>query len=731
MSVESDLWAKEYANNPMTEDELWALEDEKVDNRGSIRKGMDAIGDAVVAGADWVTGANVEPEIPMLSDIGVNRLATSFGGKSIITGVLAASSDDDRIKKAFQEAIPDAQFQQDKFGNLVVVAPTSRDDNSRPKTWERFYPNPSGADLATAYNVASVGALANPVNRLVGGGLTFTAAATAGAVEGGLLEAFSSFLANDKYDVLEVPKGAGGGLLSKPFVDIGGFLLSKIKGIVTSARTGDLPTGEAEKEIADALAEEGLNPNDVMDEVYRKMNTEVSAGAVPAESARYQTAQNLPVPVPMTRGDVSGEKGRQLLEDSIEAGNYGEGAAAQYANTRQAQKDAIEANLSNIQQQMAGPNGQVIDQRAGGMIAQEELVAAKAAQGLARDEAYTAARGSVAYIAPESGGQISGDILNNVRSRFSPTNAPQAFKMFNEEMAPLLQEGQSLKSIFEARQLLTNHSKQGGPEGAAASAMNRQLDNMLVDQANDLLLYGDSAAVTTWLDAIGKHKDFMKKWETNGILKELTSEGIRDGEMVLNKDPADVANAIFSVAVNPNRTKMTRDLITLKKELSTESWNSLRQEFFIKLSDKMIKANGDLKGSAFATNWAAVKKNTTLVNSLFTKAERANLDALASTAMRISSRAQNYSNSANSLLGSLRKFIDVLGPLPISKGVGDLPLVKQGMSAVGKGQLAVNPVGKAPSMMKKFLTTTGSATIGGAAIEGSASAILGNNGEQQ
>ena len=727
MSAEDDLWAIEYGEKPLTEAELWAKEDERLAGKGSIQKGIDAIGSAASDAADWVTGANVEAEIPKLSDIGVDSLAIGTGGKSLIMGVLASSSDDDRIKKAFQEAIPDSQFQQDKFGNLVVIAPTSRDENSQPLTWERFYPNPSGADLATAYNVSSVASLAQPVNKFIGGGAGWTAAALTGATEGGLLEAFSSYLADDKYDVMEVPKSGFGGLLSKPFGDLFGLAYNKIKSIVTKARVGDMPTGEAEQAIADALAEEGLNPNDVMDTVYREMNTDIGAGANPADSARYRTAQNLPTPVRMTRGDIGDDKSRELFEDSVQSGTYGPSAREEMQTLRNNQVTDINQNLDQIQHQMAGVDGQVIDKRAGGVQAQQELVLAKEAQGQARNDAYDAARASVAFIDPEAGGQIAGTILQNVRTNFSPTNAPQAFKIFNDEMAPLLQEGQSLRSIFETRQILTQHAKQAGPEGAAAAAMNRQLDNLLIDQANDLLLYGDSKAVGTWLDAIGKHKDFMRKWEDNGILKELTSEGIRDGEKVLNKGADDVANAIFGLSLSPNRTNMTRDLITLKKDLSPETWNSLRQEFFIKLSEKMMKTDGTLQGTTFATSWNEIKKNKTLVNTLFTQAERANIDALASTAMRISSSAKNYSNSANTLLGGLKMFMDKLGPLPLVKGLGKLPIVTQGMGAMATAQMAVDPLVKQPSWMKKLLTTTAAVTVGADTIESSANALFGNS----
>ena len=721
-----DSYASSSSGGGLSADQSFNQFMEDQDNRGSIEKGVDAVVGAAGAASDWVTGSNVEPEIPKLSDVGVGKLATSEAGKSIIMGVLASSSDDGRIKKAFQEAIPDSQFQQDKFGNLVVIAPTSRDENSRPQSWERFYPNPQGADLATAYNVSSIASLAAPINRLVGGA-GYTAAALTGGIEGGMLEAFSSYLANDQYNVMEIPKNTAGGLLSKPFGDLLGAAYNKIKSIVNEARVGDMPTGAAEQEIASALAEEGLNPEDVLDTIYREMGADISSGASPADAARYRTAQGLNPPVPMTRGDVSNDKGRGLLEDSILSGNYGDQARTQMEGIRSSQNVAIEQNLGNIQQQVAGPDGQVIDRRVGGAQAQSELVASKTAQGAARDAAYDAARASEAFIDPDNGSQIADSILQSVNTTFSDINAPLAFRLFNEKLAPLLQEGQSLKSIFETRQLLTKHSNQAGPEGAAAAAMNRQLDQQLVDQSNDLLLYGDSDAVGTWLDAIGKHKDFMKKWEDNGILKDLTSEGIRDGEMVLNKDPTDVANAIFSVALNPNKTGMSRNLITLKKELSPETWNGLRQEFFIKLSEKMMKSNGELSGQTFATSWKAVKSNKTLVDTLFTKEERANIDALAATSMRISGKAANYSNSANSLMNGLKGVMNMFGPTPVSRGAGSLPIVTQAMSASAKGAMAQNPIAKKPSLMRQWLTTTAGVTIGAETVEGTTNALLGNS----
>ncbi len=725
MSTLEQMWAEEEANTPLTTAQMWAEEDESANDQGTISKIADAVVNAAGSAADWVTGANTEPQIPKLSDLGVNKLATSKAGKSLIMGVLASSSDDDRIKKGFQQAIPDAEFSQDSFGNLVVTAATSRNEKGQPQTYQRFYPNPQGADLATAYNVSSVAALAAPVAKFVGG-TGYTAAALTGGIEAGLLEAFSSALSNDKYDVKEVPVGVLGALASKPVIDVTGALLGKIKNILTRSNASDMPTGAAAEEIAEVLSAEGFNPSEVMDDVYKSMNKDIGGGAIPEESARYQTAQNLPVPVPMTPGDISGDKSRQLLENGIETGRFGDSAERKMAALRNDQNIAIKDNLGEIQQQMAGTGGQVIDRRAGGESAQQELITGKTSQGDARTSAYETARQGNAFIDPDSGQDVVNNILSSLEGQVSNINAPLAFRLFNEELAPLLQSGQSLNDIFSARQVLTKHANQAGPEGFAAAEMNRQLDSNLINQSNEMLLYGNPDAVSSWLDAISKHKEFMKKWETDGILKKLTSEGVRDGENVLNVSPEDAANVIFGVALNPNRTNMSRDLITLKNNLSPDVWNQLRQEFFIKLSDQMMSPAGEIKGAAFTKAWSNIKKNTTLVNTLFTKEERSNLNALSSTAIRISNRAQNYSNSANSLFSGLRKFFDNIGPTPLVVTATNVPGVKQVKDAVGLGQTYVNPVGKKTSFMKQFLTGVSAVTSGKEAVEGAGNYIFGD-----
>jgi hypothetical protein len=92
-----------------------------------------------------------------------------------------------------------------------------------------------------------------------------------------------------------------------------------------------------------------------MDDVYKSMNKDIGSGAIPEESARYQTAQNLPVPVPMTPGDISGDKSRQLLENGIETGRFGDSAERKMAALRNDQNIAIKDNMGEIQQQMAEP----------------------------------------------------------------------------------------------------------------------------------------------------------------------------------------------------------------------------------------------------------------------------------------------------------------------------------------------------------------------------------------
>lgn len=688
--TEEEIWAQiqQNAKPPAGSDEdIWAeLESKSTANRGALAS----------AGA-WLTGSDREETIPSLMDIGVGNLAISDAEKSRIMGLIATSFDDERIKKGFEQAIPDAQYDQDRFGNLVVIAPTKRDDAGKPLAWQRFYPNPKGVDKETAFQAAGVLSAASPISKVIGG-TGYTAATVAGGTEAGLYELASSMLANDKYRIGEPVAGAVGGFLTRGLAGLASYLYNRVKG-----RSGG-PSLSANElaQIKEQLKAAGYDADTMQRDLLRQIMRDVQTGADVSESALTRTAENLPVPVPLTRGDVSGNKETQLLEDAIRSGGYGERPRQRIEDIRQEQNAAIAENLPAIQGGLSADRTP-IDRGVGGELAQAELVGQKQQAREGYKLLYTSAQTDAPMITPEAGDQVAANVYNRVTkppefggNAFNEVSAPQAFDVWSTSIEPLLKNGQSVNDIFEARKLLTGMANGMGPDAGAAGAIKRALDDELVKLGDDALLHGDPETIGKWLDAIGAFKEFKQKWETEGILKKLTSTSMRDGETVLTVAPSEAANAIFGAALNPNKTNLARDLLTLKKNLPTDVWDQVRQEFFMRLSDRMLNPKGEIQGAMFSKGWASVKKNKTLLNALFTKEEQATIDGLATTALTISSRSQNYSNSANSLMGALQRFVTALGSTAAMRGLSDLAPVMAAKSAIGMGALARPPMQVVP-----------------------------------
>ena len=58
--------------------------------------------------------------------------------------------------------------------------------------------------------------------------------------------------------------------------------------------------------------------------LFRSIERQVREGLDPIESVRTTTAASLPVPVTLTKGQVTGDKGQQLFEDQAAASVYGD-----------------------------------------------------------------------------------------------------------------------------------------------------------------------------------------------------------------------------------------------------------------------------------------------------------------------------------------------------------------------------------------------------------------------
>ena len=127
---------------------------------------------------DFLMGNQKENNIPLAS--GANLGLPMGKAKDMVT-LLATTASDDRLKSGISKIIPEAQFDKDSFGNLVVISPIYK-DGKPTQQFTRFYPNPQGLDVTDLMQAAGAvtlgqatamtgGLLGLPTTGMLGGGL--------------------------------------------------------------------------------------------------------------------------------------------------------------------------------------------------------------------------------------------------------------------------------------------------------------------------------------------------------------------------------------------------------------------------------------------------------------------------------------------------------------------------------------------------------------------------------
>jgi hypothetical protein len=374
-------------------------------------------------------------------------------------------------------------------------------------------------------------------------------------------------------------------------------------------------------------------------------------------------SRGLPVEVPMTQGQITGSKGQQLSEDMMASGAYGTSAERTMSGFRAGQQEALRQNVRAISEGLA-PGSPPVSRGEGGRLAQEALVAARSGDKALADQLYAQARASgFAAVKPDEAFRISDAARSTYREGFDPITAPKMDGLLLR-LDEIMENGGDVKALQAWRRQVSN-LRSGAPdvEGAAAGAVLRQFDTQLKDAVDNQLLIGDEAAVGAWQNAIQNYAEYASTWKSRGgILNVLTEQVSRDGQRQLKVAPEEAANAIFTITASglASKTKLARDLVTLKSRLPDAEWNALRQEAFIRLTDTAEGAfrggEQQLSGVNFKKAWTTLQRNNpSVVNALFSKVERDTITQFSDVAARATNAAINASNTANAAGGAIQR----------------------------------------------------------------------------
>lgn len=435
-------------------------------------------------------------------------------------------------------------------------------------------------------------------------------------------------------------------------------------------------------------------------------------GAAPLseQQALVARANALPVPVPLSLGDMSGGPAQQMAESALLRGADGDIAAGVMQGFRGDQQGALRGNIQAIAQSMAGGP---IERGAGGAAASNKLNSMADAANVEIKAAYQAARDQGENAMLASAKEARDGIIEGLRSNYNLG----AIKPVIEEVESLGAEGvPTARQLFEARTRLGNLAMEGKTTGAAAKHAKKALDDYIEKALREDLFLGDPEAIRAWKSAIGKRADFGRLFEGDDLIEGLTERVGRGGGRTLAVPPEEATNLIFNAADMGfvNKSNLGRDLVRLRTVLGPKSdeWNALRAEAFMRIARRGEGATNagkrEFSGANFLKAWGefSEKTNRVLRDVLFTPEERQLLTDFAEIAQRVTTPVKGGDNPANTAIAAKRflapmmQFMAPAGGAAAGGAVGGLPGAAGG-AAIGtlfKGLGEILAAGKARNM---------------------------------
>lgn len=393
-----------------------------------------------------------------------------------------------------------------------------------------------------------------------------------------------------------------------------------------------------------------------------------------AQALAAKAAGDLPVPVQMSLGQMSGAPAQQMLENSLLRGAEGDIAAGVMQAFKGEQQGALRANVDAVAAKMAG---KPVAPGEAGKAVSERLNSMRDAAKAQVDAAYAAAREQGENAMLSSAKDAREAILDGLRADYDLSRVGGVAKVvenFGENGAPTARE------MFDMRTRLSNLTQSSDAvEGGAARKAVRALDSYIDGALREDLLLGDPAAVKAWRTAIGKRAAFGKLFEGDDMIDALTERVQRGGGSALKVDPEEATNYILNRSSLGfiGKRNLGRDLKRLEKVLgkNSEEWNALRAETFMRIARAGEGApeggQAQFSGQNFMKAWQRVnKEDPQVVGIMFTPEERALVDQFADVAQRVTTPVKGGDNPSNSAITGKKLLEPLFQFLTIGGGAG-------------------------------------------------------------
>ncbi len=673
----------------------------QLDNGSFMERAADTVGGALTDAYDFVSGeSRREQDLPELP----GRFSKYLQDVGELFSTMSLARNDAGKADIFRLFYPDAPIRTDKFDNVIV--------NLDGKDYFLNAPGPSAQDasdllVGTAFELAGArlgGGTGKKFLQRTGDVLGTSAGLFGGAVAQDMAAQETGSQQPIDYGTAAMVAATGGA--SQALAPVVRRMTKSMRNLyreVTGA-PAFFAEGRLTEQGRKALQDGGVDPADVSDTLASYFAREGKNLIDPAmgqqgvrETARFAESQTLPVPVPLSRGDITRGSTDRMYESEALKGSFGEGASRQMAIFRINQRNAMMANVERM--------GDDITETGSGFGAAQRTLSDRAEKQKKQisklyKEADTTTAGVRVKDLTRVGFELdAGDAAALVRNSDVATKELEQFRGLYGERGP--DDAVLVSELFKWRRGVTKlaGTSNNPTDRNALGALLRNFDNQAKRLVENDLVLGDPFAPKKWLKAVQARRAYADEFESDKFMEKILST--TDG--TLDFTPEEVGRAILAGGINfKSKQGVAKNLRILRDKLGagSDEFNQIRREVFERIIDTARKKSDIpydaieadmLSGALLRTNLDKIfKEAPEVMGVLFTPTQIKQMQQLTRVAETISREVRggaNFSNSINALQTSLRNLLGSFGRVAVQvvpKGEA-VPIVRT-MARTGAGQ---------------------------------------------
>lgn len=373
-----------------------------------------------------------------------------------------------------------------------------------------------------------------------------------------------------------------------------------------------------------------------------------------------QETRDLPVGVPVTRGDITGDVNIQRFEDQALKGLHGPVAQQRIQALRQEQDEGFRSSVEELQKQITGrPAAAVQEETGAGAGRALQGVRAQAEQRkveitTAYDEALSLDASIEADLIEDFTTFVRGDLIEQ---GFDVEDMPKLTRRLaeldkigkNPRLTPATVNQIELlrKRMVKSEQSLKTSDPS---ESAAIGSLRRNLDQEMSDLLDEGLIQGNEDAVRAWKTARDLRADFGRRFDDSKVISRILDEDLTQEQAI---------NLIFGGSQMGFRNDAGATIKRMKDILGpgSDEFRSLKEEAVLRLvkNQKGATFSGVKLDNAIKK---AMVESPTVMRELFSAEEIDTIRQIGRTARQVTEKnpgAVNTSNTFNAALAAKRR----------------------------------------------------------------------------